>query len=375
MQPRFQRKIRALFWRASPVVLLCCFTPPYLTSESALTDTLSANTPLYTSTQMPSGKLASALNSRGDVAGNTSYSPGAGNRPVVWSQGDANSAEVAVMKADEFSSVCDINDAGQVAGAFNSEVAILPFLWSAGGVQELPLPGGASGGEACGINQIGEMVGYSSGEKGLQAVVWREGKAPQELAPLPGDSFSTARRINDSGQVAGTSGSGNNRQAVVWSKNGVVQRLGTLPGDSSSEATGISLAGEVVGYSEGPKGTRAFLWSGEKGMQDLGLLPNGIEAQALAMNDSGIVVGTCNVGGESRAFVWTAEAGMQDLNEQISSDLAVALVGAHAINNKGQILTTAADAVACSDGSGACPMDECAPAPKYSFLLTPSTAP
>jgi hypothetical protein len=49
------------------------------------------------------------------------------------------------------------------------------------------------------------------------------------------------------------------------------------------------------------------------------------------------VVGTCAIAGESQAFVWTAEAGMQDLNDFIPSDAGVVLVGAHAINNKGQL--------------------------------------
>lgn len=110
-------------------------------------------------------------------------------------------------------------------------------------------------------------------------------------------------------------------------------------------------------------------------MQDLGLLPNCTDSQALALNDSEAVVGTSSAAGESRAFVWTAEKGMQDLNDRISPELTVVLVAAHAINNKGQIIATAVDKRPCDDGSGACPMNECAPAPKYFFVLTPPVAP
>lgn len=238
-------------------------------------------------------------------------------------------------------------------------------------MQQIPLPGGASGGEACGINQVGDVVGYSSGQQGMRAFVRRSKSEVQELAPLLNDTFSTACLINDSGQAAGTSGDEKNRHAVLWSSTGEVRDLGTLPGDSSSEATGGNVAGDIVGYSEGPKGRRAFMWNRDRGMQDLGLLPGGTAAEALAVNDSGTVVGTCAVSGESRPFVWTAQGGMQDLNQQIAPDSGIVLIGAHAINNKGQILATAVDATPCPDVSGACPMDECAPAPKYFLLLTP----
>jgi hypothetical protein len=62
---------------------------------------------------------------------------------------------------------------------------------------------------------------------------------------------------------------------------------------------------------------------------------------------------------------------MQDLNDEIPSDAGIVLVGAHAINNKGQVIATATDP--CAKESGLCPMDDCAP--KYFFLLTPTTPP
>jgi probable HAF family extracellular repeat protein len=344
---------------------------------------------LYTISLVPNDQVACALNAIGQIAGITNYAAGADSRPVVWTQDNPTSTTVAPIIQDEFCSVCAINDAGQIVGAFNSDVAFVPFVWSPGGVQQIPLPSGATGGEASGINQTGDIVGYSSGDSGMLAFVWRVGTAIQELAPLPGDTFSRARAINDAGQTAGASGNDNSRHAVLWSSSGVVQDLGTLPGDTSSEATAINPAGDVVGYSEGPGGTRAFLWNSQTGMQDLGQLINSTDCQALAINDSGVVVGTCAVSGESHAFIWTTQAGMQDLNPRIlwtdqggipafsqpmSGDLPIVLIGAHAINNKGQIIATAIDAKPpCADMSGMCPMGDCAPVPKYFFVLTPAT--
>ena len=127
-------------------------------------------------------------------------------------------------------------------------------------------------------------------------------------------------------------------------------------------------------------------------MQDIGQPTNSTDSQAFAVNDSGAVVGTYTVSGEGHAFVWTAQNGMQDLNLRIapnsaatladmlgihgisgtSGELPVVLIAAHAINNKGQIIAAAMDAVLpCADLSGACPMGKCAPVPKYFLVLTP----
>jgi len=369
------------------VALLFGWVTPSRTSTEIVPDL----PPLYTVSLVPNGKVACALNAGGQIAGITNYAAGTDSRPVVWNQDNPTSATVAPISQDEFCSVCAINGAGEIVGAYNSDVAVVPFVWSSAGVQQIPLPGGVTSGEASGINNTGDIVGYFPGDNGMLAFVWRTGTDVQELAPLPSDTFSRACSINDAGQVAGTSGNDSSRHAVLWSNSGAVQDLGTLPGDTSSEATGINMAGDVVGYSEGPGGTRAFLWNSEQGMQDLGQLTNSTESRALAINDSGAVVGTYTVSGEGHAFLWTAQAGMQDLNllicassvaialgihgiSGISPDLAIVLISAHAINNNGQIIATALDAITpCTDPSGACPMGYCAPVPKYFFVLTPPT--
>jgi probable HAF family extracellular repeat protein len=359
------------------------------------TEPVQATPTLYTISLVPTGQIACALNAVGQIAGITNYAAGTETRPVIWTQDNPTSAITAPVTEDEFCSVGAINDAGQIVGGFNSDVALIPFVWSPGGFQQVPLPSGATAGEASGINQTGDIVGNSSGDTGTRGFVWRVGTDVQELAPLPGDTFSNARSINDSGQAAGTSANDNGRHAVLWSSSGVVQDLGTLPGDTSSEATAINTGGDVVGYSEGPEGTRAFLWTSQTGMQDLGQLTNSTDCHGLAINDSGVVAGTCVVSGESHAFVWTAQGGMQDLNQLVlwtpqgdpsfahplppSGILPIVLVGAHAINNKGQIIATAVDAKPpcldeSLDESGLCPMADCAPVPKYFFVLTLATA-
>lgn len=154
--------------------------------------------------------------------------------------------------------------------------------------------------------------------------------------------------------------------------------LGTFSGRCVHDGGGRDQKiGDVVGLRKGPEGARAFLWNESKGMQELGALAEYTNTQALAINDSGTVVGTLSNSRESRAFIWTAEAGMRDLNSALSPEAGVVLVSASVINNSGQIVASATDLeIPCPEGeTAACPLDECAPAPKYSFLLTPATGP
>jgi hypothetical protein len=62
---------------------------------------------------------------------------------------------------------------------------------------------------------------------------------------------------------------------------------------------------------------------------------------------------------------------MRDLN-QISAKSSITLISANAINNKGHIIASGVDRrKPCAGDSKECPIDECAPVPKYFLLLTP----
>ena len=77
--------------------------------------------------------------------------------------------------------------------------------------------GWGSESEAHGINDSGQIVGWSTtASGGSDACLWQNGQM-QDLGPLPGDSGSCALGINDSGQVVGFSISANGtHQAVIW---------------------------------------------------------------------------------------------------------------------------------------------------------------
>ena len=119
-----------------------------------------------------------------------------------------------------------------------------------------------------------------------------------------GGSTSCAYGINDSGQIVGysTTASGEYHHACLWS-DGVMTDLGTL-GGSNSYARGINDSGQVVGDSRTDSGEdHAFLWL-DGDMTDLGTL-GGSSSHAYGINDSGQVVGYARTASEERhACMW-----------------------------------------------------------------------
>jgi len=120
----------------------------------------------------------------------------------------------------------------------------------------------------------------------------------QDLGTLGGSS-SHATGINDSGEVVGFSTAANGYDhAFLYDESATpkMQDLGTL-GGSSSQATGINDSGQVVGYSDTSDGQQhAFLYDRTNGMQDLNtLIPANsgrTVEQATAINTDGKIAAT-----------------------------------------------------------------------------------
>ena len=329
-----------------------------------------------------SGEGPRRLNNFGDLVGKAGDSVSGETRAAIWnhdSLGPNNDSlgpnhdslrprNLGKLSGGEYSSGSAINDAGEVAGASNTDKSIVPFVWTpTGGLERIPTLPGDNCGQAFGINKDGHVAGYSSGPNGSKAFLWARKTGVRNLGILPGGNHSRACAINDWDEVAGTSASAAGDHAVLWTRAGDVRDLGTLPGDTSSEATAMNNAGDVVGYSKGPRGMRAFLWTKRTGMQDLGGLPGASTSRALGINNLGEVVGSSTSSSGDRAFIWTKRAGMRDLNSAVSVTLGVLFLEAHAINDTGKILvmgktTTSSEHL------------ECAPAPPLIFLLTPALA-
>jgi len=237
------------------------------------------------------------------------------------------------------------------------------------------------GGIASQINWIsanGLMVG--NGDNGLQdpldssfpqihPLLWDHGTMT-DLGTLPeGGYIAVGSALNSSGEVVGFGQNtvpdanamgfpGYQSRAFYW-KNGVMQDLGTLGTGTDAAAVLINEPGQVVGWSytnSTPSAicvnhgwgfaltTSSFIWDKHRGMRDIGGL-GGTCTIAQDFNNRGQIVGGSALTGDSvnHPFVWDAATGMTDLKG--ASD---GLFGyAEAINDQGQIVGEACDAVTC----------------------------
>jgi len=331
----------------------------------------SAQAQTYTITDL--GQLApTAINSWGEVAGNQN------GHGFVWARG-WGMHDLGLLPGGTLSYAASINDHGAVTGtAYGSGTAVpfdfsysnvecsnlgQPFLWTPkNGMVGLGVAFPsvmADYGDFCnpfyasGINDRGEIVGYTAGGPDLyqwdflwtstggftlfgntwwmttvngvnnanqivgqigcscdvgQAGTWKNtvGTALESLVGagpnMPNQNYSSATGINDRGQIVGWSNTSTTApvfcdditecpmHAVLWSKTGAISDLGTLPGDAVSAAVKINLFGKVIGTSG-----NAAVWQ--------------------YWSPTGVGEGAVEVVG--RPFIWSANKGMQDLNTLI----------------------------------------------------------
>jgi probable HAF family extracellular repeat protein len=184
---------------------------------------------------------------------------------------------------------------------------------------------------AMGINQLGDVVGWSAGPTGTRAFVYTAAGGMTALPAPAGRPVTTARAINGSGVVVGTASTGGTDvgQAVRW-QSGVATNLGSLGSGLFSEARGLNATGTIVGSSStdggGLLGTHAFRYTDASGMVDL--TPGYDSGHAEGINDAGQIVGWRN----GRAFRMTGET-FTDLG--VPTGFAQSF--ASAVNGTGQV--------------------------------------
>ena len=164
-------------------------------------------------------------------------------------------------------------------------------------VEDLGTLDGDYASAAMGINQRGDVVGWSMGPNGTRAFVYTDASGMTALPALAGRPVTTARAVNDDGVAVGTAATGGSDigHAVRW-KSGGATDLGTLDTGLFSEANGINAAGVIVGssYTDGGSalGIHAFQYDDTAGLVDL--TPATDNARAEAINELGQVAGWRN---------------------------------------------------------------------------------
>lgn len=245
-----------------------------------------------------------------------------------------------------------INDSGIIAGFFgdidNSNGGAA--LWQNGEITHLGTLGGLGSG-ARGINNLNQVVGFSTTLSGsTRAFLWQDG-VMIDLNDLAPDSFSwkivQAVDINDSGVVIGMNeilNPSHSRGFVMTTIPPInIVDLGFLPDSEGTFPEAINEHGDVVGWSvvstDRSVDRHAFIWKNGV-ILDLDSLGSGT-ATARDINKWGQVVGTSSTLNpvKTRAFIWHDNV-MHDLNDFIPQESEWELVYAEAINDLGQIVGT-----------------------------------
>ena len=208
---------------------------------------------------------------------------------------------------------------------------------------------GGTKSEALGINDAGQVVGWSeNGDtvRNHRAFLKVPGQPMQDLGALgEGNEFySEARGINNFGQIVGAAENTHHVYHAFLKNNGQpMQDLGVLGGElgnpSHSEAYAINDFSQVVGGSTLPYNgnLHAFLKNPGQEMQDLGTLGKDLSL-AFGINDSGQAVGVC--GAFPTAFLKKPGEPMEDLGSLSGGDRS----RANGINNAGQVVGWSATA-------------------------------
>jgi probable HAF family extracellular repeat protein len=283
--------------------------------------------------------VAWAINANGDVVG---WSMGqAGPRGFVYT--NAGGMVALPGLPDKPRTVArDINDEGVIVGSANAGGTDLghAVLWSGGSVQDLGTLGTGYFSEASGVNNLGQVAGwsYTNGGNGLTGVhaFLYAGDGLVDLTPDSDTGYGLD--INDEGQVTGyKSGPYYGYHAFRWQKDTFEDLGALLPEFAHSFGFAISPNGQVAGSLTSASGNseRFFRSIDGGGIQNLG--GGGEHNVAFGINASGQVVGTRGHS-VTRAVLYSDKGGLRDLDTMIDPSLGWVLQGASDINDAGQIV-------------------------------------
>jgi probable HAF family extracellular repeat protein len=204
---------------------------------------------------------------------------------------------------------------------FTLVVGILPATASAQSlvytIDDLGVLPGDNSAIAWGINESGDVVGWSNGVAGTRAFLFTDSAGMVELDQFPGVTSPTlARDINDAGVVVGQAkiDVAGATHAVRW-VGGVPEDLGAIEAPMFSEAWAISAFGDATGDSNVDNGAftpvHAFLYTDFDGSV-VDITPLDPTSHGRDINASSQIAGYCACV-PFGAFRWTPGTGLEAL--------------------------------------------------------------
>jgi probable HAF family extracellular repeat protein len=252
----------------------------------------------------------------------------------IWNSG-SGMTDLGTLGGDTSYAV-GINDSGEVVGYsyLADNVTRHAFTWTAsGGMVDLgTLPGGAWS-EGQKINASGEISGEALDSNGKQVpVFWSASAGFVSLGENQGDSRNYGWSINDSGAITGQIYTGEVVNAIFWRLGGAVHFLPPLPGGLHMVGYDINNLNHITGNGTVSDGRwEAFIWSHARGTVGIGFVPGAPTTLAHAINDNDEVTGIGYYTSSTSAFYWSRQTGivvMQTLGGAIGAGLDINLAGA-----------------------------------------------
>lgn len=209
--------------------------------EGFLTD----NKSIKLSVPGSSATEAFGINNSGEIVG-TWFTGSGGQNAFLYAKGSFQSLGLPMAQAN------GINDTGQIVGFYNGPAGFEGFSYKNGSIRSILYPG-AIFTETFGVNDAGQIIGSYADTLGLMhSFIYADGKFTP--VNVPGQAMG----INNNGQIVGYLSGPSGFEGFVYNHGGVTTL--SVPGSVATQALGINDAGQVVGtYFDSSQQQHAFL--------------------------------------------------------------------------------------------------------------------
>jgi len=209
------------------------------------------------------------------------------------------------------------------------------FIWdSSSGLTDLGTLGGSS--YAMGINDSGQVVGYSEVGTTHHAFIWTASGGMVDLGTPPGCTWSQGEMINASGEISGEAINSINRQIpAFWSASTGWVTLAEAHNPYGSYGLGINDAGMMTGQMYVGSYVNAFYWRPGGAVRFAPPLSSGVHMAAYDINNNNYICGEGILPPDGRweAFIWSREMGTVGIGFVPGSYISLA----HAINDNNEV--------------------------------------